>query len=56
MNYGCSGIEKKRILEPEDPLCSSSSGIIPKIAAHTFSAEYILKLGKLRENHFILPL
>ena len=34
-----SGIEKNRILEPEHPLFSSSSDVMPKIAAHTFSSE-----------------
>ena len=39
MNEGCSGIEKNKILEPEHPLCSSSSDVMPNIAAHTFSSE-----------------
>ena len=39
MNEGCSSIEKNRILEPEHPLCSSSSDVMPRIAAHTFSSE-----------------
>ena len=38
MNEGCSGIEKNRILEPGHPLCSSSSDVMPNIAAHTFSS------------------
>ena len=40
MNDGCSVIEKNRILEPEHPSYSSSSDVMPKIAAHTFSSEY----------------
>ena len=39
MNEGCSGIKKNRILEPEHPLCSSSSHVMFNIAAHTFSSE-----------------
>ena len=33
MNEGCSGIEKNRILEPEDPLCSSCSDVMPNISS-----------------------
>ena len=39
MNEGCSCIEKNRILESEHPLWSSSSDVMPKIAAHAFSFE-----------------
>ena len=39
MNEGCSSIKKNRILEPEHPLCSSSSDIMPKIATHIFSSK-----------------
>ena len=31
-------MEKNRIFEPEHPLCSSSSDVMPNIAAHTFSS------------------
>ena len=39
MNEGCSSIEKNRILEPEHPFCSSSSDVMPNIAAPTFLSE-----------------
>ena len=39
MNEGCSGIKKNRILEPEHPLCSSGSDVMPKITIHTFSSK-----------------
>ena len=48
MNEGCSGIEKNRILAPEHLLCSSSSGVMPNIAAHTFSSEGTSNNSKTR--------
>ena len=39
MNEGCSGIDKNRILEPEHPLCSSCSDVMPNISPHNFSSE-----------------
>ena len=39
MKEGCSGITKNRILEPEHPLCPSSSDVMPKIATHNFSSK-----------------
>ena len=39
MNRGCYGIKKNRILEPEHPLYSPSSDVMPKIATHTFSSK-----------------
>ena len=48
MNERCSSIEKNRILEPEHPLCSSSSEVMPNIAAHTFSSEGTSNNSKAR--------
>ena len=48
MNEGCSGIEKNRILEPEHPLCSSCSVVMPKVSAHTFSSEGTSSNSKIR--------
>ena len=56
MNEGCSGIEKNRILEPEPPLCSSCSDIMPNVSAHTFSSEGTsnnLKIRNMREPVYI---
>ena len=42
MNEGCSGIE------PEHPLCSSCSDVMPNISAHTFSSEGTSNNSKIR--------
>ena len=39
MNEGCSSIKKNIILEPEHPLCSPDSDVIPNIATHIFSSK-----------------
>ena len=48
MNEGCSCIEKNRILEPEHPLCSSCSDLMPNISVHTFSSEGTSNNSKTR--------
>ena len=48
MNEGCSDIEKNRILEPEYPLRSSCSDVMPNIWAHTFSSEGTSNNSKIR--------
>ena len=48
MNEECSGIEKNRILEPEHPLCSSCSDVMPNISAHTISSEGTSNNSKVR--------
>ena len=48
MNEGCFGIKKNGILEPEHPLCSSSSNVMPNIEAHTFSSEGTSNNSKTR--------
>ena len=48
MNERCSGIEKNRILELENPLYLSSSNVMPKMAAHTFSSECTSNNSKTR--------
>ena len=56
MNQVCSGIKKNRIFEPEHTLCSSSSEVMPNIAAHTFSSEGTSnnsKTNSMREPVFI---
>ena len=39
MNKACSSIKKNRIFEPEHPLCSPGSDVMPKIATHIFSSK-----------------
>ena len=48
MIEGCSGIKKNRILEPDHLLCSSSSDVMPNIAAHTFSSKGTSSNSKTR--------
>ena len=48
MNERCSGIEKNRILELEHPLYLSSSNVMPKMVAHTFSSECTSNNSKTR--------
>ena len=48
MNEGCSGIEKNRILEPEHPLCSSSSDVMPNTAPPTLYSEGTSNNSKTR--------
>ena len=46
--HECSGIEKNRSLEPEHPLYSSCSDVMPNISTHTFSSEGTSNNSKIR--------
>ena len=48
MKEGCSGIEKNKIHEPEHPLRSSCSDVMPDISVHTFSSGGTSNNSKIR--------